>query len=105
MREMDDVTGASRGHCSPIAGSLLPPSGFIATKSAGSPPERLVSLHLSQSFSYSVVSGSRNYPAPDELAAAIVSAAVPEPASMALFGFGLCALAGLQRLRRKNVTN
>src|ERR1700733_4276008 len=49
MREIADVTGRGsdadwlrcmpgtfRGHCSPIAGSLLPPSGFIATNCAGS---------------------------------------------------------------------
>jgi hypothetical protein len=53
MREIADVTGRGsdadwlrcmpgtfRGHCSPIAGSLLPLSGFIATNCAGSPDNR-----------------------------------------------------------------
>jgi PEP-CTERM motif len=88
---------------------VIPNSFFLTDPDAmgftTTPPGTLVSLHLSQSFSYSVVGGSGNYQAPDELGSAIVGAAVPEPASMGLFGFGLCALAGLQRLRRKNAAN
>jgi hypothetical protein len=61
------------------------------------------SLHLSQAFGYSVVGGSGNFPRPQELGLATVTAAspVPEPAGlsyMALSGLGLLAEAG-RRLR------
>jgi hypothetical protein len=48
------------------------------------PDGTLVSLHLSQSFGYSVVGGSGNYSAPVELGDAIVSS-TPEPESVWLF--------------------
>ena len=76
--------------------------GFATT-----PDGTLVSLHLSQSFGYSVVGGGANYPAPIELGAAVVgSSPVPEPASieyMFLSGLGVLSFAGrraISRLRR-----
>jgi hypothetical protein len=49
------------------------------------PEDTLVSLHLSQSFGYSVVGGGGNYPAPVELGDAAVSS-TPEPGTIVLFG-------------------
>ena len=77
--------------------------GFATT-----PDGTLVSLHLSQSFGYSVVGGGGNYPAPTELGAATVSSntPVPEPATieyMAISGLGLLSFGGrrlLERIRR-----
>lgn len=74
--------------------------GFATT-----PDGTLVSLHLSQSFGYSVVGGGGNYPAPNELGAAIVSSTtpVPEPASieyMLLSGLGVLSFAGRRALAR-----
>ena len=61
-------------------------------------PGDLVSLHLSQSFGYSVVGGSGNFAAPVELGDAPVSvAATPEPSSLVLLGTGITALAGFAR--------
>jgi len=83
---------------------LTDPDGFFTP----TPDGTLVSLHLSQSFGYSVVGGGANFAAPVELGDAIVSAAaspVPEPAGltyMALSGFGLLAEAGRRLRRRKN---
>jgi hypothetical protein len=72
---------------------------------AKTPDGTLVSLHLSQSFGYSVVGGSGNYPAPTELGAAIVSSTtpVPEPPSieyMLLSGLGVLSFAGRSVLAR-----
>jgi hypothetical protein len=65
-----------------------------------------VSLHLSQTFGYSVVGGGANFPAPSELGEVTVTAAaspVPEPAGityMAMSSIGLLAEAG-RRLRSR----
>lgn len=73
---------------------------------AKTPGGSLVSLHLSQSFGYSVVGGGANYAAPVELGAAIVGTAtspVPEPATieyMALSSLGAIGIIG-RRLRNK----
>jgi hypothetical protein len=86
---------------------LTDPDGFFAPTPAGT----LVSLHLSQSFGYSVVGGSGNFAAPVELGDAIVNvpvqsaSPVPEPAGltyMALSGFGLLAEARRRLRGRKN---
>lgn len=65
-----------------------------------------VSLHLSQSFGYSVVGGNPPYARPNELGLAEVDASpVPEPAGltyMALSGFGLLAEAGRRLRGRRN---
>ncbi len=68
------------------------------------PEGTLVSLHLSQSFNYSVVGGGANFAPPTELGAANVNrplAATPEPSSIALLGTGLIGLAGI--MRRKSI--
>ena len=67
---------------------------------ASTPAGTLVSLHLSQSFGYSVVGGGANYAAPIELGDAIVDApsVAPEPNSLVLFGIGgLGLLIGLYK--------
>jgi len=89
----------------PNAFFLTDPLGLGFTKT---PNGTAVSLHLSQTFGYSVVGGGALFPAPVELGEATVTAAVapvPEPASltyMALSGFGLLAEAGRRLRSRKN---
>ena len=77
--------------------SIVIPNSFFLTNPDGMPfaqtqPGTLVSLHLSQSFGYSVVGGSANFAAPVELGDAVVGSATPEPASLALFGVGSLVL-------------
>jgi hypothetical protein len=79
--------------------------GFALT-----PDGTLVSLHLSQSFGYSVAGGSTDFPAPVELGAAIVgspdttsASAVPEPSSfvyMATSGLAMLGAFGRKARRR-----
>jgi hypothetical protein len=94
--------------------TVVIPNTFFLTDPDGigfakTPKGTDVSLHLSQSFGYSVVGGSADYPRPDELGLATISAVnedpslrvVPEPAGltyMAFSGLGLLAEAG-RRLR------
>lgn len=87
------------------------PNSFFLTDPLGigfpkTPSGTDVSLHLSQTFGYSVVGGSTYFPRPQELGLATVSAAspVPEPAGlsyMALSGLGLLAEAGRRVRGRK----
>ncbi len=86
--------------------TLVIANSFFETDPLGmgfttAPDGSLVSLHLSQSFSYSVVGGGANYPQPTELGAATLSdpAATPEPSSITLLGTGILAAAGLIRRR------
>ena len=86
------------------------PNSFFLTDPLGmgfakTPDGTLVSVHLSQTFSYSVVGGSANYPAPVELGDAIVGsiAAVPEPGTlqyMAISGLGALSIAGRRIINR-----
>lgn len=68
---------------------------------AKTPDGTLVSLHLSQSFGYSVVGGSANFPPPVELGDALVGSAtsVPEPATLSLIATGLLGAASAIRRR------
>ena len=90
--------------------SFIPNSFFLndplGIGFAKTPQGTLVSLHLSQSFSYSVVGGSGNFTAPTELGAFAISSAspVPEPATLeylALSGLGLLTGAGRRFLIRR----
>ncbi len=77
------------------------PDGFAAS----TPPGTLVSLHLSQTFSYSVVGGSANFPAPQELGDATIGSATttPEPNFMLLVGTGILGVvAARKRFFRKS---
>ena len=86
------------------------PNSFFLTDPLGmgfakTPNGTLVSVHLSQTFSYSVVGGNALYPAPVELGDAIVgsTAPVPEPATleyMALSGLGALSFAGRRLINR-----
>lgn len=60
-----------------------------------------VSLHLSQSFGYSVVGGGGNYAAPAELGEAIVSTPTPEPGLYGLLGIGMAGLVGAFRRKTR----
>ena len=85
--------------------NLIIPNSFFLINPLGmnvapTPAGTLVSLHLSQSFGYSVVGGGTNYPAPVELGAEIVGSSVPEPVSIALFGIGLCGIGLLKKFAR-----
>ena len=96
-------SGGTYGITAAISNSFLMTDplgmGFAPT-----PDGTLASLHLSQSFGYSVVGGGANYPAPTELGAAIVSSSpVPEPATieyMLLSGLGVLSFAGKRVLAR-----
>lgn len=83
-----------------ITADITIPNSFFLTNPDGmefqpTPDGTLVSLHLSQSFGYSVVGGSADYPAPVELGDAVVgsASAVPEPGplSLMLTGCGVIA--------------
>ena len=69
---------------------------------AKTPAGSLVSLHLSQSFGYSVVGGGANYPAPVELGAATVGSPVPEPGTLGFMATGLLGAAGAIRRRLRS---
>jgi hypothetical protein len=81
------------------------PNSFFLTDPDGigfppTPDGTDVSLHLSQSFGYSVVGGSADFPRPQELGLATVSSAspVPEPAGLEYMVIsGLAALVGTGR--------
>ena len=75
------------------------PNSFFLNNPLGmeftpTPDGSLVSLHLSQSFGYSVVGGSGNFPAPAELGDATIGSpsAVPEPGSFTLLGLGAAGI-------------
>ena len=86
---------------STVANIVIPNSFFLNVPDGfapSTPPGTLVSLHLSQTFGYSVVGGSANVPAPQELGDAIIgTAATPEPGYTVLLGLGICALVGLSK--------
>jgi hypothetical protein len=102
--EVDDGTNKTITVTIPNVFFLDDPDGIGFAKT---PAGTDVSLHLSQSFGYSVVGGSADYPRPQELGLAEVDAPapVPEPAGltyMALSGFGLLAEAGRRLRGRRN---
>jgi hypothetical protein len=94
----EDSNGTTADIVIPNSFFLTNPEGMAFTPT---PDDSLVSLHLSQSFSYSVVGGSANFPAPLELGDAVIGAAAPEPSSMGLFGIGICLCAGVARKFRR----
>ncbi|MEO6923930.1 MAG: PEP-CTERM sorting domain-containing protein [Bryocella sp.] len=84
------------------------PNSFFLNNPLGMPftpttPGDLVSLHLSQSFSYSVVGGSGNFAAPTELGAATVGtglAVTPEPSSALLLATGLFGILAISKKKK-----
>jgi PEP-CTERM motif-containing protein len=100
------VTSAFTKDSNGTTADIVIPNSFFLNNPEGmpfapTPDGSLVSLHLSQSFSYSVVGGSANFAAPVELGDEVVSASTPEPGSMGLFGFGIFLCAGVARKLRR----
>ncbi len=102
------VTGVFTQGAAGTVANIVIPNSFFLTDPLGmpftpTPPGTLVSLHLSQSFGYSVVGGSANFPAPVELGEAVVgtnaTAVTPEPSAVVLLGTGMLFMGGLAHRR------
>jgi hypothetical protein len=96
------VTSAFNVDSNGTTASIAIPNSFFLTNPDGmpfadTPDGTLVSLHLSQSFGYSVVGGSANFAAPVELGDAVVSSSTPEPASLSLLGLSICGLVAFRK--------
>jgi opacity protein-like surface antigen len=90
--------------------SVIIPNTFFLNDPLGigfakTPDGSDVSIHLSQSFGYSVVGGGANFAAPAELGEAQVGSAVaaPEPSSLVFLGTGILGAAGAFRKRFLNL--
>jgi hypothetical protein len=91
-----------------LSAAILMPNTFFLTNPDNIPftpatPGDLVSLHLSQSFGYSVVGGATDDAAPVELGEANIPgvAPTPEPSSFAVLRIGIVGLVGLVRRKRQ----